>query len=111
MTRGTVPDPPAGWPTTWVARRVDTVDRLLDVAGRTFADEAGIVLRDQPAPLYRLLVLTVLLSSRVQSHRALGLPDDPETLAARVTGDDVARLAAALVRAARDSDVVAEVVG
>ena len=45
----------------------DTVTRLLDVAGRTFADEAGIRLDDKPAPLYRLLVLSVLLSSRVQS--------------------------------------------
>ena len=45
----------------------DTVRRLLDVAGRTFADEGGISLDDKPAPLYRLLVLSVLLSSRVQS--------------------------------------------
>ena len=45
----------------------ETVSRLLDTAGGTFAAEAGIRLRDEPAPLYRLLVLTVLLSSRVQS--------------------------------------------
>lgn len=45
----------------------DRAARLLDVAGRTFADEAGITLADEPAPLYRLLVLAVLLSSRVQS--------------------------------------------
>jgi hypothetical protein len=44
-----------------------TIDALLDDAGRTFADEAGIRLEDKPAPLYRLLVLTVLLSSRVQA--------------------------------------------
>jgi hypothetical protein len=43
------------------------IDTLLDDAGRTFADEAGIRLEDKPAPLYRLLVLSVLLSSRVQS--------------------------------------------
>lgn len=46
----------------------DTVTRLLHVAGRTFADEAGIRPLDEPAPLYRLLVLSVLLSSRVQSY-------------------------------------------
>jgi hypothetical protein len=40
---------------------------LLEAAGRTFADEAGISLDDEPAPLYRLLVLAVLLSSRVQA--------------------------------------------
>jgi hypothetical protein len=45
-----------------------TIDTLLHEAGRTFADEAGIALEDEPAPLYRLLVLTVLLSSRVQSQ-------------------------------------------
>ena len=44
-----------------------TIDTLLDEAGRTFADEAGITLRNEPAPLYRLLVLSVLLSSRVQA--------------------------------------------
>ncbi|MHC1561894.1 endonuclease [Actinomycetospora sp. C-140] len=44
-----------------------TIDALLDDAGRTFADEAGIRLSDEPAPLYRLLVLSVLLSSRVQA--------------------------------------------
>ena len=45
----------------------DTAQRLLDTAGTTFAAEAGITLADKPAPLYRLLVLAVLLSSRVQS--------------------------------------------
>ncbi|MDD7966318.1 endonuclease [Actinomycetospora lemnae] len=46
---------------------MSTIDSLLDEAGRTFADEAGITLRDEPAPLYRLLVLSVLLSRRVQA--------------------------------------------
>lgn len=44
-----------------------TAARLLEDAGETFATEAGITLDDKPAPLYRLLVLTVLLSSRVQA--------------------------------------------
>jgi hypothetical protein len=46
---------------------VSTIDALLDEAGQTFADEGGIALEDQPAPLYRLLVLSVLLSRRVQA--------------------------------------------
>lgn len=48
-----------------------TVDALLDRAGQTFADQAGITLKDTPAPLYRLLVLTTLLSTRVQSDLAV----------------------------------------
>ena len=50
-----------------MSSQADTAARLLETAGRTFADEAGITLKDQPAPLYRLLVLAVLLSSRVQA--------------------------------------------
>jgi hypothetical protein len=45
----------------------ETAADLLDTAGETFAAEAGITLEDKPAPLYRLLVLAVLLSSRVQA--------------------------------------------
>ncbi|GAA4832392.1 endonuclease [Kitasatospora terrestris] len=47
---------------------VDTVTaRLLAEHGRTYAEEAGITLRDKPAPLYRLLVLTVLCSVRIRA--------------------------------------------
>lgn len=205
-----------------------TARELLDTAGTSFATEAGIDLKDTPAPLYRLLVLTVLLSSRVQAKlgtracralvdaglgsasamrdaarsdvfdtldrakflskdqttdalqqgaelvadrwdgdlrgmrreadgdvdalrgfltevprlgpvgadiflrevqlvwpefrphldpkatdgaRAVGLPADPEALAALVDGDDLARFSAALVRANLDDDVAAEVAG
>ncbi|MDD7941007.1 endonuclease [Actinomycetospora lutea] len=45
-----------------------TIDELLEQSGRTFADEAGITMKDEPAPLYRLLVLSVLLSGRVQAQ-------------------------------------------
>ena len=45
-----------------------TVHDLLDRGGTTFASEAGIRLADEPAPLYRLLVLAVLLSSRVRTQ-------------------------------------------
>lgn len=47
------------------------VSRLLDAHGRTFADEAGIVLRDQPSPLYRLLVLSLLSSTRISAAIAV----------------------------------------
>lgn len=33
--------------------------------GRTYSDEAGIRLADQPATLFQLLVLTLLLSARI----------------------------------------------
>ncbi|WP_199432811.1 endonuclease [Qaidamihabitans albus] len=44
---------------------------LLDVAGRTYADQAGIRLEDKPASLYRLLVLAVLLSTRIKADIAV----------------------------------------
>jgi len=43
----------------------DIVRRLLDKAGQTYAAQAGITLDDKPAPLYRLLVLSVLPAFRV----------------------------------------------
>ncbi|QEV16467.1 hypothetical protein [Streptomyces alboniger] len=45
---------------------------LLDAHGRTYAEEAGIRLRDTPQPLYQLLVLSVLLSARIRSAAAVG---------------------------------------
>ncbi|SOR77568.1 putative HhH-GPD family protein [Streptomyces chartreusis NRRL 3882] len=44
---------------------------LLDAHGRTYADEAGIRLKDTPQPLYRLLVLAHLLSARIRGSIAL----------------------------------------
>ncbi|WP_433277388.1 endonuclease [Pseudonocardia xinjiangensis] len=49
----------------------DTVRALLDRAGTTYAEQAGIRLRDTPAPLYRLLVLSVLLSTRIRADIAV----------------------------------------
>ncbi|PXY34164.1 endonuclease [Prauserella flavalba] len=46
-------------------------ERLLDVAGTTYASEAGIKLADTPAALYRLLVLSVLLSTRIKADLAV----------------------------------------
>jgi hypothetical protein len=50
---------------------MDTVDRLLDEAGQTYAAQAGIRLEDKPAALYRLLVLAVLLSTRIRADIAV----------------------------------------
>lgn len=47
------------------------VKKLLQDSGQTYAQEAGIRLRDQPSPLYQLLVLTTLLSVRISSSIAV----------------------------------------
>lgn len=47
------------------------VRELLEQHGRTYADEAGISLRDTPAPLFQLLVLALLLSARIRSSVAV----------------------------------------
>lgn len=44
---------------------------LLDAHGRTYADEAGIRLKNTPQPLYRLLVLACLLSARIRADIAV----------------------------------------
>jgi endonuclease III len=49
----------------------ETVRRLLKVAGRTYAHQAGIRLTDTPAPLYQLQVLALLLSTRISSSIAV----------------------------------------
>jgi endonuclease III len=50
----------------------DKVDRLLEAAGsQTYAEAAGIHLADEPAPLYQLLMLTVLLSHRIGADIAV----------------------------------------
>ncbi|MFJ7768206.1 endonuclease [Streptomyces sp. NPDC097107] len=50
-------------------RRV--VRALVDAHGRTYAEEAGIRLKDTPQPLYRLLVLAHLLSARISGSIAV----------------------------------------
>ncbi|MFI6851164.1 endonuclease [Streptomyces sp. NPDC050416] len=52
-------------------RQERVVRELLDAHGRTYADEAGIPLKDTPQPLYRLLVLAHLLSARIRGSIAL----------------------------------------
>ncbi|WP_020659569.1 hypothetical protein [Amycolatopsis benzoatilytica] len=46
-------------------------DELLSEYGTTYAAEAGIKLSDKPQPLYRLLVLTTLLSTRISARLAV----------------------------------------
>lgn len=47
------------------------VRTLVDTHGETYAEEAGIRLRDAPQPLYRLLVLAQLLSARIKGSIAV----------------------------------------
>jgi endonuclease III len=47
------------------------VDALIDRHGRTYAEDAGIALRDTPSPLFRLLTLALLLSARIKAHIAV----------------------------------------
>ncbi|MFI7522766.1 hypothetical protein [Micromonospora globbae] len=44
---------------------------LLDRHGRTYAEEVGIKLADRPVPLYQLLVLATLLSTRIRACVAM----------------------------------------
>src|SRR4051794_33617984 len=48
-----------------------TVKRLLEEYGQTYAEEAGIELRNEPDPLYQLLVLVTLLSAPIGSGVAV----------------------------------------
>lgn len=59
---------------------MDTAE-LLDKAGRTYADEAGITLADKPAPLYQLLVLSTLLSTRIKADIAVAAARELRELA------------------------------
>ena len=47
------------------------VQALLAHEGRTYAQEAGVSLRDTPVPLFQLLVLAQLLSARIQAGIAV----------------------------------------
>jgi endonuclease III len=54
-----------------VSRDERVLRALVDAHGRTYAEEAGIRLRDTPQPLYRLLVLAHLLSARIRGSVAV----------------------------------------
>ena len=47
------------------------VKKLMREAGHTFAEEAGIPLKDQPAALFKLLVMANLMSTRITAGIAL----------------------------------------
>lgn len=49
----------------------EIIDDLLDERGRTYAQEAGIGLKDTPASLFQLLVLANLLSTRISAGIAV----------------------------------------
>lgn len=46
-------------------------EQLLHDSGETYAHEAGIRLKDTPSPLYQLLVLSTLLSTRISAPIAV----------------------------------------
>lgn len=48
----------------------DVARRVVTRHGMTYAEEAEITLRDKPSPLYRLLVLSTLLSARISADIA-----------------------------------------
>lgn len=48
-----------------------TVEVLLRKHGKTYAEQAGIRLADKPAPVWQLLVLSLLLSARISSDIAV----------------------------------------
>jgi len=48
-----------------------TVQRLLKVAGTTYATEAGIKIKDKPMPLFQLLVLCMLASKPIDAAIAM----------------------------------------
>jgi hypothetical protein len=48
-----------------MATKRDDVRTLLDRYSTTYAEEEGIRLADKPSPLYRLLVVALLLSARI----------------------------------------------
>jgi endonuclease III len=51
--------------------RDELVRRLLNSAGTTYADEAGIRLKDQPMPLFQLLTLCMLASKPIDATIAM----------------------------------------
>lgn len=53
------------------ARHRRTVRAVLDRHGRTYAEEAGVRLANTPAPLFKHLVLSLLLSARIKADIAV----------------------------------------
>ncbi|WP_156723560.1 endonuclease [Streptomyces apocyni] len=72
-------------------RDEDVIRALLKRHGQTYASQAGIRLRNTPAPLYQLLVLSLLLSARIKADIAVA--------AARALFDDGMRTARGMAEA------------
>ena len=49
----------------------DVARDLVREHGQTYAEQAGITLRDKPSPLFQLLVLTMLSSARIAADVAV----------------------------------------
>ncbi len=79
---------------------MDTVTKLLDRAGRTYAEDAGITLKDTPKPLFELLVLALLSSTRISADIAVAAAKElfqagwrtPEAMAKAPRADVIAAL-------------------
>ncbi|MFI6041569.1 endonuclease [Nocardia sp. NPDC051321] len=54
----------------------DVVRVLLERAGTSYAAQAGITLADEPAPLFQLLMLTELLSTRIAADIAVAAAEE-----------------------------------
>ncbi|GGW48077.1 endonuclease [Streptomyces lucensis JCM 4490] len=78
------------------------VRELVSAYGRTYAEEAGIRLKNTPQPLYRLLVLSLLLSARIRASVAVAaaraLHEDRLDTPRRMAGADWQRRVDALGR-------------
>ncbi|EME21770.1 hypothetical protein [Rhodococcus triatomae] len=49
----------------------EVASRLVDRAGTTYAEDSGITMRNRPMPLFQLLVLALLLSTRISADLAV----------------------------------------
>src|SRR3954451_5432786 len=81
----------------------DIARAVLDRYGTTFSAETGIALRDEPAPLFQLLVLAQLLSARIGGSIAVAAAGELTaagwTPAQRIRAASRPRVVAALGRA------------
>ena len=86
-----------------MASQADRARVLIDEHGRTFADELGLdVARNTPAPLFGLLLASLLLSTRINAELAIGAARELRkaglTTAAKVLEADDATIWGALER-------------
>ena len=90
-------------PTTRRGSDKALVRRLLEHAGTTYAAQSGVRLADKPAPLYQLLVLAQLLSTRISADVAVAaareLHAEGLTTAAKMVAAERHRVVEALGRA------------